>query len=336
MKSFCEILSIKHPIIQAPMAGGLVDGGFVAQACECGFLGSIPSGYLSLTQTYNFIKSVQAKTTKPFALNIFVDYTYYGESKIAKPKDIVELERGFIENPSEYFVVEKAPLVSELIEVAVTLKVPCISTTFGLLSPEHIDALKRYKIKILTTINSVYELEVALNHQQADVVVFQNALAGGHKGGFSPLPHSENLEILDSLKSLGSEVPCVLAGGVVTKEDIKEALTQGFDGVQIGSGFLCTKESKANPSYKEALLKGKETHFSESITGKTARGLKNALSSREASLNLGFPFMYYATSSLRKLAKDHGDSNYQSLWCGAGVDRITKEQSLQEYAESLV
>ncbi len=66
-----DFLQIKHPIIQAPMAG-VTTPEFVAACAEAGVLGSIGAGYLSAIDTRKFIREVKALTEKPFAVNLFI------------------------------------------------------------------------------------------------------------------------------------------------------------------------------------------------------------------------------------------------------------------------
>ena len=328
-------LDIAYPIFQAPMAGGIVSPDFVAQVSAFGMLGSIPSGYLSLAQTREFIEQVRARTDRTFSLNLFVDYALYDDTPIAKPDEIVAIERNFAQESSAFFHLAESPSVDDLVALTLDCAVPVVSTTFGLLSPEHVAALKSKKIRIMTTINSVYELELALKSQKPDVLIYQNALAGGHKGGFTSLPHSDETAILKALER-HRDIHCLLAGAIVTREDVAHALDRGFDGVQIGTAFLATRESGANEAYKAAILRNRETAFTTSITGKAARGLKNSLSCLEVGNNLGFPYMHYATASLRKTAKARGDADYQSLWCGEGIARIDTLPTLNEYMQGLV
>ena len=328
-------LNIIHPILQAPMAGGIVSPEFVAQVCEFGFLGGIPSGYLSLSQTKEFIQKVKAKTDKPFSLNIFVDYTKYGNTSINKPVEIVALERSLNEESEDSFKIPAIPSIDNLIQLVIDSAIPVLSTTFGLLSPNHIEILKENNIKIMTTINSIYELELALKCQGSDILIYQNAQAGGHKGGFTSLPHSDEFSILKHLESY-PYTECVLAGGIVTRKDIDNALNMGFCGVQIGTGFLATQESSASDTYKEAIVTHQETALTMSITGKAARGLKNTISRLEVKENLGFPFMHYATSGLRKTAKSIDNREYQSLWCGDGISKVNTLPTLHDYMSGLV
>ncbi len=327
-------LDIKYPIFQAPMAGGVLSPGFVAQVSNYGMLGAVPSGYLSLDQAQEFIEEVKKQTSRPFSLNLFVDYMAYSDRPIKKPDEIVSIEQAYDEESFPTFCIPSLPSVDDLIQLAINCAVPVVSTTFGLLGPFHVTALKTAGIKIMTTINSVYELELALKNQQPDVLIYQNALAGGHKGGFTSLPYDDETAILEAIRQ-HRNTHCVLAGAIVGKEDVSAALSRGFDGVQIGTAFLATQESSANKEYKRAILNNRETAFTTSITGRSARGLRNRIASLDIQENLGFPYMHYATANLRKLAKSRGDPDFQSLWCGDGIAGIDTLPTLSEYMEAL-
>ena len=335
MSTLQNKLGIKYPIFQAPMAGGVLSPDFVAQVCNYGLLGAVPSGYLSLEQTHVFIEEVKKKTHQPFSLNLFVDYEIYNSYiQIKKPDEIIEIEKIYDKESSSVFYLPSQPNVDDLIQLAIDCAVPVVSTTFGLLGPIHVASLKASGIKIITTINCVYELDLALKTQQPDVLVYQNAQAGGHKGGSTSLPHSEEAEIVEYMNK-NRNVHYVLAGAIVNKQDIDLALSKGFDGVQIGTAFLATQESSANNEYKEAIIRNTETAFTTSITGRSARGLINRISCLAIHENLGFPYMHYATTNLRKLAKSHRELDFQSLWCGAGISKINNIPTLNDYMKSL-
>lgn len=335
MSTLQHKLGIKYPIFQAPMAGGILSPDFVAQVCNYGLLGSVPSGYLSLDQTHVFIEEVKKKTYQPFSLNLFVDYEIYNSHiPIKKPDKIVEIERIYDKESSSIFYLPPQPNVGDLIQLAIDCAVPVVSTTFGLLSPIHVASLKAAGIKIMTTTNCVYELDIALKTQQPDVLIYQNVHAGGHKGGSTSLPHSEEAEIVEYMNK-NHNAHYVLAGAIVNKQDIDLALSKGFDGVQIGTAFLATQESSANKEYKEAILRNTETAFTTSITGRSARGLINHISCLAIHENLGFPYMHYATTNLRKLAKSCGELDFQSLWCGNGIAKIDNIPTLNNYMKSL-
>src|SRR3954454_20319211 len=72
---FCGLLGIKHPIIQAPMAGGGDTPELVAAVSNAGALGSIGAAYLSPDQIIATANSVRSKTDRPFGINLFAPQT---------------------------------------------------------------------------------------------------------------------------------------------------------------------------------------------------------------------------------------------------------------------
>lgn len=333
-----ELLNIDHPVVQAPMAGGITTSGFVADVSNFGMLGSMASGYLSLEQVDSFIGHVQAQTTAPFSVNIFVDYDDYGQDSFAKPQEIIQIETGLGLEEDHSFTIPPPPSMRDLVTLLIDRKVPVVSTTFGLLKDDDVAALKQAGIVLMTTVNAVDEIDIAIQTQDSDILIFQNAHAGGHKGGFSNGGHSD-VTVFSAAMRRHPDKPFIMAGGIVTRDQIEQALKMGFAGVQIGTGFLATKQSAASQAYKQSIIDATDqddTMFTTSITGKSARGLKNTLAQLALIHNMGFPHLHYATASLRKYAKAIDNLEYQSLWAGTGVTSINGIPDLHDYMQSLV
>ena len=93
----------------------------------------------------------------------------------------------------------------------------------------------------------------------ADAVIAQGVDAGGHTRGTRPA-----LEILDQvLRTVGSRVPVVVAGGIATAADVQAALEAGAAAAVAGTAFLATDESGAHPGYKQRLVESDETVLTE-------------------------------------------------------------------------
>lgn len=116
-----------------------------------------------------------------------------------------------------------------------------------------------------------------------DFVVLESPKAGGHLG-FKKEDLSMDLfqeleEIKKILREYGEEsIPVFIGGGFGTKEGFQTAMEKGADGVQIGTGFLFTKESGLDPVAKECLVeslrKGKiEDQIIQSPVGLLGRAL---------------------------------------------------------------
>jgi nitronate monooxygenase len=63
---------LRHPIVQAPMAGGPSTPGLVIAVCEAGGLGFLAAGYISAEAMKADISAVRVATTAPFGVNLFV------------------------------------------------------------------------------------------------------------------------------------------------------------------------------------------------------------------------------------------------------------------------
>ena len=65
-------IGVRHPIFQAPMAGGPDTPALAAAVAEAGGLGALGCGYLSPSQIEELIAAYRARSTRPVAINLFV------------------------------------------------------------------------------------------------------------------------------------------------------------------------------------------------------------------------------------------------------------------------
>ncbi len=88
-----------------------------------------------------------------------------------------------------------------------------------------------------------------------------NDRAGGHAGTRSPG------QLVDDLGPLG--VPLLCAGGVGNPAGFARALALGYEGVQMGTRFIATRECDSHDDYKRAILRAREEDIvlTERITG---------------------------------------------------------------------
>src|SRR5881397_2532207 len=68
---FTEQLDLRHPTIQAPLAGGGDTPDLVAAVCQVGGLGFIGAAYLTPGQILEAARAVRARTARPFGINLF-------------------------------------------------------------------------------------------------------------------------------------------------------------------------------------------------------------------------------------------------------------------------
>ncbi|MEE9327799.1 MAG: nitronate monooxygenase [Cocleimonas sp.] len=95
----------------------------------------------------------------------------------------------------------------------------------------------------------------------AQGLIAVNSFAGGHAGA------KTKEQLFDELKNL--KVPLVCAGGIGNEQQYLEAMQLGYDGCQLGTRFIATKECNSSVIYKEAIVKADadDIVLSEKITG---------------------------------------------------------------------
>lgn len=160
----------------------------------------------------------------------------------------------------------------------------------------------------------------AVNAQAAgaDVVAAQGTEAGGHTGeigGMALLPQT-----VDAV-----DIPVLAAGGICDGRGLVAALALGAQGAIVGTRFIASNESTASPSYRRAIVDGREdaTIRTRCYTGKPARTVRNPYNlsweSRKGELK---PFPLQMIDSMREGVMDYmghgGDSDPDATFMPAG------------------
>jgi enoyl-[acyl-carrier protein] reductase II len=83
----------------------------------------------------------------------------------------------------------------------------------------------------------------------ADALIIEGSEAGGHVG-----PVATGVLVQEILPHL-SEVPVFVAGGIGHGEAIAAYLRMGAAGCQMGTRFVCARESGAHPLFKQAIVR---------------------------------------------------------------------------------
>jgi enoyl-[acyl-carrier protein] reductase II len=190
-----------------------------------------------------------------------------------------------------------------------------------------------------------------LVRQGADALVIEGMEAGGHIGPVATSVLAQ--EILPHLR----EVPVFVAGGIGHGEAIAAYLRMGASGCQMGTRFVCARESIAHPAFKQAFIRASardavpsvqidpefkvipvralanraSRRFVETQLEVIARHRSGALSFEEASLAIE----HFWAGALRRAVID-GDVETGSLMAGQSVGLIDKEQPLAEILDELI
>lgn len=341
MDSFCNQLNIKLPIIQAPMAGGIVTPTLIAEVNKSGGLGSLPLGYLSIDESQAAIKKTLAITSEPFAVNVFIPSSENHPSP-KKLNNMLAYINKYRLRLGLSACSEVSPFietnVDELLEMVITEGISIISVTFGMLSKHAMKMLQKKNVFVMGTATSVQE-GLALEAAGCHAVIAQGYEAGGHRGGGflakNPPGLIGTIALIPQMVN-ALNIPVIASGGIMDGRGIVAALVLGASAVQMGTAFLTCDESNASMMHKHLILESTEndTCITSVFTGKPVRSFKNEfIRTTEKHFNddelLPYPLQHQITKDLRVNANKLGHSECAGLWSGQGI-RLSRSMSVRD------
>jgi nitronate monooxygenase len=341
--SLLDRLGLRHPIFQAPLAGGGDTAELVAAVGEAGALGFIGAAYLTPRQIAEAAVAVRQRTKRPFGINLFAPQNpsalppntkaaldlvapYFAEVGLPPPNEVPRPVDGFLEQ------------VAAALETGASI----FSFTFGIPSPDVRSAIRSRGMAFVATATTVEEA-VAVERAGADAVVAQGSEAGGHRGSFASTFEEGMVgslalvpQVVDAVR-----IPVIASGGIMDGRGIAAALALGARAVQLGTAFLTCDESGVPEAYRAAILSAREeqTRITRAFSGRPARGIVNRFMTEVESKGgpdgiLPFPFQNAMTRPLRAAAARQGRAEFLSLWAGQGL-RLARRQSAAALIERL-
>ena len=336
-----DLLGVKHPIIQAPMAGSTTVE-LVAAVSNAGGIGSMGYSETPTDQIMEDARRIRKLTGKPFNLNFFAHDTPANDPEVVestrqrlKP---FYAEAGLSEIPRD---VSK-PLLTfteERLEMLLEIKPPIVSFHFGLPDDLAVSALKEAGCKIICSATTVSEA-VTLEQSRVDVVIAQGWEAGGHRGSFEVYHDDHGVGTLALVPQIvdAVNIPVVAAGGIADGRGIAAAFMLGASGVQMGTAFLSCPEANVSEEHLEAIRNAtaEDTRLTRAFSGRPARARKNPYiesMAMERSLLPDFPTMYALSEPLR--ASSNKDLDYRFLLYGQAA-ALNREMPAAELITTLV
>ncbi|MER5839921.1 nitronate monooxygenase [Streptomyces prasinus] len=332
---------LRHPVVQAPMAGGVAVPQLAAAVSEAGGLGFLAAGYKTADGMYQEIKQLRGLTGFAFGVNVFMpqpetpDPAAVGvyAHQLAGEAPWYDTELGDPDRGRDDGYDAK-------LAVLLDNPVPVVSFHFGVPSRDVLDALRRAGTFTLATATTPDEAR-AVEEAGADAVIAQGVEAGGHQGTHRDDPETEGSGI--GLLSLISQVreavgiPVVAAGGIMHGSQIAAVLAAGASAAQLGTAFLATHESGAHTLHKQALTNPlyARTELTRAFSGRPARALVNRfLREHGPYAPAAYPDVHHLTAPLRKAAAAAGDPQGMALWAGQG-HRMARELPAGQLVEVL-
>jgi nitronate monooxygenase len=335
-------LSIRYPIIGAPMAGGATTPELVAAISNAGGLGSLGAGYMQPEQIKKAIRKIKQLTNKPFAVNLFIPCDYR-----VTPQEIQLACTALNQSSTELKTTISAcdyhdpPSYDEQLGVIIEEYVPIFSFTFGIPSTKDISRLKNNDILLIGTATTLTEA-LLLEENRIDMIVAQGYEAGGHRGTFLGIEEDALIGLISLVPQLADciNIPIIASGGIMDGKAIAASFSLGGSGVQMGTAFLTCLESGIHPKYKKTLLSQVKdnTVLTRAFSGKLARGIQNLFTKRMAhhlDTITDYPIQNSLTQKIRQKAKSLHSSDFMSMWAGQSA-HLCKEVKAKELLKSLV
>lgn len=321
MHSFFGDIAARFPLIQAPMAGAQDEVLAIAVA-QAGGIGSIPCATLTPKEVHKAARQFQGAAPGPLSLNFFChkapEPDPYREARWQQ-----ELNKYYVDlsiTPSAPGNTHPRAFSAEMVDVVCDIKPQVVSFHFGLPKAEYLERIRSTNAKVIATATTVAEAAF-LQNNGCDAVIAQGQEAGGHQGVFLPSKIEDRQSTSDLVKRIVNAVgiPVIAAGDIADQGAIKAMMAAGASGVQIGTRFLKSPESKISPIHR-AILEGEEdraTTITNVFTGRPARSLVNKLVRELGPMNANVPAYPLAISALQPLrAATKGREDFVSLWAG--------------------
>ncbi len=328
-QAFLQRLHLKHPIIQAPMAG-VSTAALAAAVSNAGGLGSLGIGASRLEDARAMIESCQAQTTGSINVNVFCHRParrdplreaawlkhlapLFDEAGAALPDALTEIYPSFVgHRAATEMLLQTRPAV--------------VSFHFGLPETAQIEALRAAGIFTMASATHPAEAE-AIEAAGVDAIVAQGIEAGGHRGIFDPDAEDALLSTAVLLRLLvrRHRRPVIASGGIMDGAAIRAMLDLGAAAVQMGTAFVLCPESAADADYRAALRseRADQTRLSPALSGRPARGLLNRLmrhaEARNAPPPADYPLAYDATKRLLAAASPSLRTELAPYWAGQGA-----------------
>ena len=256
-----------------------------------------------------------------------------GSAPIDYLRDQIRKCKEKTDKPFGVNIMLMSPNADDLAQLCIDEGVRVVTTGAG--NPgKYITAWKEAGIKVIPVVPSV-ALAKRMERAGADAVVAEGTESGGHIGENTTMCLVP--QVVDAL-----EIPVIAAGGIADGRGMAAAFMLGAEGVQIGTRFLASEECQIHPTFKELVIKAKDTDsvVTGRYTGHPCRNIKTKFSKKlangekDGSLSPE-EFEQITLGSLRKAVVD-GNVDEGSFLCGAIAGMVNEIKPCKEIVDEIM
>jgi len=313
-QQFLKDTGAEVPIVCGPMYPGS-NPELIAAVSDSGAFGVVQPVALTSLYGHDFregLRLIKKLTNKPFGVN----FTIFGGANKKYHEQMKEWMDISIEEGVKFFLTSLGK-PHEIVKIA-----------------------KQHGIKVY---HDVPNKKVALAMRDAGVDGLNciNWRGGGQTG----IQSAE--QFMEELHDIG--IPLICAGGIGDTDDLQQALTMGYAGVQMGTRFLATHECKVTDSYKQAIVDANEDDivWTNKIAGNNSSVIKTA-DIMKGGLRTGpiinfmlrrrklkkYARMYLMSKGVKNYSRTAFDDNVQFWQAGKGVGNIKSVDSVSVVVDS--
>jgi len=324
-----DLLGIRLPIIQAPMAG-VSSPAMAAAASAAGALGSLGVGATDAAGARAMISAVRERADGPLNVNLFCHRPAVANAAVeaawikrlapefaalgaTPPRALTEIYRSFVAD-------------DDMLAMLLKERPSVVSFHFGLPPEASIRALRDAGMVLLASATNLAEAR-AVATGGVHAIVAQGWEAGGHRGVFDPDAPDDQIGTMALTRLFAREfdLPAIAAGGIMDGAGIAAALRLGASAAQLGTAFVATDESLADTGYRAALASRAAEHtvMTRAISGRPARSLANRFTALGAHVPPrdipAYPIGYDLGKALHAAGKAKGEFGFGAQWAGQGA-----------------
>ena len=244
--------------------------------------------------------------------------------------------KSLTDKPFALNIMLMSPHADDLAELVIEEDIKIVVTGAGNPS-KYMKTWKEHGVIVIPVVASV-ALAKRMAKMGADAIIAEGCEAGGHIGELTTMTLVP--QVVDAVN-----IPVIAAGGIADKRGVKAAFALGAVGVQLGTRFLVAKECTIPQSYKDEIIKAKDSSSSVTgrITGHPVRVLKNRMTRKIKEIENSSEFTSdekiakieeMTMGSFRKAVVD-GDTAYGSLMSGQIAGMVMQEETAEEIIKSL-